>query len=98
MAPALQSDGATADNDNRTGSSMQSRMNIISQVSIFGLAGVGLHTAHAICLPDDTECPPSRNPPPRSCSDPAPYPADTFTVQCMAADGSRCANTITLAQ
>jgi len=36
--------------------------------------------------------------PPRTCSDPFPVPADAFTVQCMAADGSRCASTITLDQ
>lgn len=73
---------------------MQYRMTIISLMSVFALTGVGLNTAHAICLPDDTECPPPRPPPPRKCSDPAPFVADLFTVQCKAADGSRCANTI----
>jgi hypothetical protein len=73
---------------------MRYRMTILSLMSTFALAGVGLNTAHAICLPDDTECPPPRPPPKRTCSDPAPAVADLFTVQCRAADGSRCANTI----
>src|SRR5262245_39014188 len=86
-------DGPT-NNNNRTGSSMRYRMTIISLMSIFGLAGVGLNTAHAICRPDDTECPPPRPAPERTCYDPYPAVADLFTVQCMAADGSRCADTI----
>jgi|GEM_PF-5072207 len=73
---------------------MRHRMTIISLISSFALAALGLNTAHAICMPDDTQCPPSRPPPKRTCADPAPTVADQFTVQCKAADGSRCASTI----
>jgi len=46
---------------------MRYRIPIISPMSIFGLAEVGLNTAHAVCRPDDTECRSPRNPPPHSC-------------------------------
>jgi hypothetical protein len=74
---------------------MRYRMTIISLMSILGLAGVRINTAHAICMPSDPDCPPPRPPPARTCADSPPLVADLFTVQCKAADNSRCGDNIT---